>query len=173
MARPDSIVPPPEPFEEFFHAHYPRLVTQARYVGASREEAEDAASEAMTDAYRNWDRLDDPRAWTRQAVVRFYVKEKTRGLDRTRARSRRQPATSSSDGDLTNWEEWQWIKQLLVDCVTPEQRQVIALAMDGYGPTDIAAALGLTPGVVRQRLLNGRKSLKLFWGAARERGDQE
>jgi RNA polymerase sigma factor (sigma-70 family) len=155
-----------ETFEQFFHTHYRRLVKQARYVGASMDEAEDAAAEAMLDVCKNWHRLDEPRAWSRRAVIRFYFKAKKRGLDRIRAeRVREQMGAPSFSADihLTSWEEWQWIKQLLLNELTYEQRQVVAMVMDGYGLNEIAEEIGLTPGSVRQRLNRARKPLKLMW----------
>jgi RNA polymerase sigma factor (sigma-70 family) len=155
-----------ETFEEFFQANYRTLVKRARYVGASMEEAEDAASEAMLDVCKNWHRLEDPRAWSCRAVVRFYFKAKTRGLDRVRARQAREQtgtAWSSAHTNLTSWEEWQWIKQVLLDELTYEQREVVVLVMDGYGHIEIAEEIGLTPNAVRQRLSRARRPLKLMW----------
>lgn len=72
-----------EAFREFFRQTYRILIKQARYAGANDHEADDATAATMADVFENWRRLDDPVAWARRAVVRFYVKAKTRNLDRS------------------------------------------------------------------------------------------
>jgi RNA polymerase sigma factor (sigma-70 family) len=165
-------VPPGEPsakpgtFEVFFRAGYRPLLKQARYAGASMPDAEDAVAATMADVYTHWDRLDDPLAWGRCAVVRHFVKAKTRRQDRARAEQARPDAGITHgrvDANLSAREDWQWIKQLLLDLLTPEQREVMALVLDGYTPTEIAEELRVTPEAVRQRLSQARKPLKQAW----------
>lgn len=155
-----------ETFEEFFHAMYRGLLKQARYAGADEYEADDAAAATMADVYENWHRLDDPAAWAKRAVVRFYVKAKTHNLDRTRARQVRHGVgvpTGRTDTNLTNWEEWQWVTQILLSTLTAEQRSVMALIMDGYSPTEIATRIGTSPEAVRQRLSAARRCVVEVW----------
>ncbi|MBG0569240.1 RNA polymerase sigma factor [Actinoplanes aureus] len=155
-----------EALEAFYQATYRILLKQARYAGANVHEAEDAAAATMADVYEHWHRLDDPPAWARQAVVRFYLKAKTRNLDRVRARQVRHGVGTPhgcTDARLNDWEEWQYIKQMLLNGLTADQREVVALVLDGYGPTEIAGMIGATPQAVRQRLSNARRSLVKLW----------
>jgi len=95
-------------FEEFFAAHYRTLLRLAAYVGANLDEADEAAVKAMVEVLAAWHRLDDPLAWAKKAVVRFFIKEKTRGLGRIRERlicRHGYPPAHGSDTSLTSWEE--------------------------------------------------------------------
>jgi RNA polymerase sigma factor (sigma-70 family) len=163
-------VPLPEPaaetFETFFRANYRTLLKQARYAGADEYEADDATAATMADVYEHWRRLDDPAAWARRAVVRFYWKAKTRNLDRIRARQVRHGVGTPqghADKNMTSWEEWQWINQMLLNALTCEQRDVMALVLDGYSPTEVAGLIGTTPQAVRQRLSIARRTLITLW----------
>lgn len=163
---------PPEPdgwpgsFEDFFRAHYRTLLRQARYAGANEHEADDAAAAIMMDVYRHWNRLDDPLAWARRAVGRSFIKRKVRSLDRIRARQVRFHAgtpLARADANMTSWEEWQWIQELLLNWLTVDQRDVMALTLDGFAPAEVADEIGAPRDAVRQRLRLARKALTQAW----------
>ena len=156
----------PGSFEDFFKAHYRTLLKQARYAGAAEHEADDAAAATMTDVYRHWNRLDDPLAWARRAVGRSFIKEKARRLDRIRAQQVRFHAgtpLARADANMNTWEEWQWIQKLLMNWLTVDQREVVALILDGYAPAEVADEIGATRDAVRQRLCLARKALTQAW----------
>jgi RNA polymerase sigma-70 factor (ECF subfamily) len=156
----------PDGFERFFRENYRTLLKQARYAGAGMHDADDAVAATMADLYANWDRVDEPLAWARRAVVRYFVKNKTRSLDRVRARQVQNNTgvpVGGDDANLTSWEDWQWIKQLLLDLLTPEQREVMSLVVDGFTPSEIADMIGSTPAAVRQRLSLARRPLARAW----------
>jgi len=105
-------------------------------------------------------------------VVRFFIKEKTRDLARnhTQVRFHARVSHAGSNANVTTWEEWQWIKGLLLDWLTVDQRDVMALILDGYTPIEIAEMIEATPEAVRQRLILARRSLVRAW---RQRDDVE
>jgi RNA polymerase sigma-70 factor (ECF subfamily) len=144
-------------FDEFFRDSYRALVKQAMYAGADRADAEDAASQTMLDVHLNWARIEDPLAWARCAVVRFFFKAKKRQLYRIRTVI---IPLARADASLTNWEEWQWIKELLLDLLTPGQQEVMELVLEGYTPTEIAGRIRVTPEAVRQRIYLARELLR-------------
>lgn len=156
--------PPEGTFDEFFRDAYKALMKQAMYAGATEDEADSAVSYTMLDVHTNWHRLDEPLAWARRAVVRFFLKDKTRSRTRER-RAHRYPGTPDGrdDARLSAWEEWQWIRQLLLDVLTAEQREVMTLILDGYTPAEIGERIGVSSDAVRQRLRLARRQLAPMW----------
>jgi RNA polymerase sigma-70 factor (ECF subfamily) len=166
MADDQSRIDRAAAFEQFFRAHYRTLLAQARYAGAEKSDAEDAVADAMLDVYASWHRLEEPLAWARKAVVRYFLKGKNRHLDRIRVRQVERGAgtpPARTDANLTSWEEWQEIKDLLLGLLTPGQRKVMALVFDGYGPTEIAGMFAVRPEAVRQQLCAARAVLVAAW----------
>lgn len=154
--------PPPE-FAGFFRSEYRKLMMTAMSVGATLEEARDAAASAMEEVLRRWNEIDAPLAYAKRATLSNFYKEKERGLDRTRSRLK-QGAEARRDGaedpGLNIWEDEQWVTQIL-DSLPPAQRAVLALVVDGFTPTEIAQMLGKTADAVRQNLHAARTRLTL------------
>jgi DNA-directed RNA polymerase specialized sigma24 family protein len=59
----------PAGFEDFFRDAYRKLLAAAMYLGATRDEAEDAAASAMMEVFRRWDEISDPLAYARKAAT--------------------------------------------------------------------------------------------------------
>jgi RNA polymerase sigma factor (sigma-70 family) len=51
----------------------------------------------------------------------------------------------------------------------PRQRQVMAWIIDGFGATEIARELGVSPESVRQSYAKARKNLGRFYGRRKKR----
>jgi RNA polymerase sigma factor (sigma-70 family) len=152
---------PPTGFVEFYRVHYREVVRTARYAGASRHEAEEAAAEAMREVLEHWARLDDPLAYARRAAVSNFLKEKTRGLNRIRRRQVERgagTAEAAEDPNLTIWENNQWVIRMLAS-LPRGQRDVMALIVDGFTPPEIATLLGRTPAAIRRSLCDARRRL--------------
>jgi DNA-binding CsgD family transcriptional regulator len=64
------------------------------------------------------------------------------------------------DDRLAAGEDEQYVERLL-ECLTPRQRKVIKLVMDGWSTREIAEELGKSAENVRQHLKNGRDLLRL------------
>jgi RNA polymerase sigma factor (sigma-70 family) len=153
-------------FEEFFKTQYPILIKLLRFFGASVEEAEDAAQTAMTDLYRQLGKGTDPvvspAPWVRRAAHRDFVKERQRDRERLPREIKGghlSPGTCA-DESLTDWEDEQYVEQLLWK-LTPTQRAVLRLVLDGVATREIADRLGKNEANIRQQLKNGRDKLKL------------
>jgi RNA polymerase sigma factor (sigma-70 family) len=151
--------------EVFYNAEYPKLVKILMVVGASIDEAEDAAQKAITDFARRsragQAARSNPAAYVLKAAHRFFIKERQRGRERLPRELRGGHLTLEGylDDQLTAWEEEQYVGQLL-GCLTPVQREVVRLVMDGRPTEEIAERLGKTPANVRQHLKHGRDRLK-------------
>jgi RNA polymerase sigma factor (sigma-70 family) len=153
---------PPDEFFAFFREHHTSLIRTAMYAGATRQEARLAAQDAMTDVLKRWTDIGNPLAYARKAVLSCLFKARRDGLDRVRVKQVRLGAGTPEvrpDQNLTTWEDRQWVRQLL-DSLPPKQREVMALVVDGFEPSEIAALLGRSPEAVRQNLCEARTRLK-------------
>lgn len=165
-ARVRRRAPAPPGYTEFFRGTNRDLRKFAMYVGATRDEAKDAAASALAEVLARWGQIDDPLAYAKRAVVSNFLKDKTRNLERTRRRMVERSAgtaTGREDSRLTFWEDREWVMQMLRS-LPAGQREVMAFVVDGFKPTEIAALLGKSPEAVRDRLRDARRRLEQrYW----------
>jgi RNA polymerase sigma factor (sigma-70 family) len=152
-------------FEVFYKTQYPILIKFLRFLDASVEEAEDAAQKAMVDLYRRLREgtaVVSPVAWVRCAAHHHFVKERERDRGRLPREVKGGHLTPDgcADNSLTAWEDEQHVEQLLGE-LTPTERVILRLVLDGLSTREIADRLGKHEGNVRQQLKNGRDKLKL------------
>jgi RNA polymerase sigma-70 factor (ECF subfamily) len=132
------------------------------YAGATLEEAEDAVSPAMAQAYARWPVLTHPSAWVRRVALRNYLKkvekDRRRGHAETAA-SRLNCLDRSSVGEHEEPDERGRVIAAL-RCLPPAQLTAMALTFDGYTPTEIAQTLHQDARTVRSNLRHARKRLR-------------
>jgi RNA polymerase sigma factor (sigma-70 family) len=153
-----------EQFEEFYTAQYLRLVKFLVLLGATVEEAEDAVQKALLDF---WKRCragqvpEHPVAYVQRAAFRFFIKERQRERERLprELRGGHLVIEEHLDDGLAELEDNQYIERLLEN-LTPVQRSVITLVMDGLSTHEIGIELGRNDANIRQHLKNGRDRLK-------------
>jgi RNA polymerase sigma factor (sigma-70 family) len=153
-------------FEEVFGELY-RLAYRVSFrLLGDRCDAEDAAQEALARAHLHWARLDEhPEGW---------VVSVTTNISIDRLRRRRRPPTRGSE------------PVSLVDAYLPErldlvraikrlsrrQREVVVLRYIADWPeTDVADALGCSPGTVKAHASRGLATLRLYLGERDSGGD--
>jgi RNA polymerase sigma factor (sigma-70 family) len=148
-------------FDAFFEDVYPLLMKIAMAVGATVDEAEDAANETMAYLYQRWDGIIDPRAYARRVVVNSVVKTRKRDGERLRRTVADAHVTPAADGGtaLSAWEDRQWVVQHL-QALPPAQREVMACVVDDMSSAEIAAVLGKTATAVRKNLQWARERLR-------------
>jgi RNA polymerase sigma factor (sigma-70 family) len=154
-----------ERLEAFYTTEYPKLVKTLVLFGATVEEAEDAAQKAMADftkRSRTQQAPAHPAAYVQRAAINFFVKERQRDRERLprELRGGHLVIEAHLDDRLTAGEDEQYVERLL-GCLTPTQRKVIKLVMDGWSTREIAEELGKSAENVRQHLKNGRDLLRL------------
>jgi RNA polymerase sigma factor, sigma-70 family len=143
-------------YTAFYRAQTSGLVRFLVWMGARLPDAADIAQEAMIEAYRRWETIEQPKAWIRRIASRLYlrrlavVEEPVEQMDG-------RPLLPASH-DLTEWEQHAEIRRLLA-LLPPRQRQVLAWTYDGYQPHEIADELGITPEAVRSSLKLARRTL--------------
>lgn len=149
-------------FDDFFRTQYPRVVKSVMYAGATFEDAEDAALQAMAQAYICWPLLTHPAAWVRVVALRLYVKQvmkdRRRGDGETAAARRDWPDRGSANTHEEPEEHRRAIAVLR--CLPAAQRVAMALTFDGYTPAEIAELLHQKPVTVRSNLRHARMRLR-------------
>jgi len=151
--------------EAFYRTEYRPLLATAMYVGATRDEAEDAAESVILEMLNRWGKISDPRAYARKAVVSNFIKQKTRPRRLIRRLVAFGEWTNGLDHDLrqeaqlTVWEDRQWVLQLL-DSLPPRQREAMKLIVDEFSPAEVAILLGRNPDAIRQNLKEARRKLR-------------
>jgi RNA polymerase sigma factor (sigma-70 family) len=154
----------PGQLEAFYTAEYPKLVKILVVMDATVEEAEDAAQKALADFFRRsraaQAAIKSPATYVCRAAIRFFVKERQRDRDRLPREIKGGHLTlpAYQDDELTACEDEQWVKHVL-DSLTPAQRDVINLVMDGASIHEIAEELGKNDPTIRQHLKNARDRL--------------
>jgi RNA polymerase sigma factor (sigma-70 family) len=149
-----------EGYCEFFQKEYQPVVRFLLRVGATWEEAEDAAQEAMIRAHRTWLALDHPPQWIRKVAWRCYInsvqrERKRRILEAEAARMHRE---DSHEYDRLIVEH-NWLIEILRD-LPPRQREILAWSLDGYKPQEIAHFLDMGSATVRSNLRAIRTKLR-------------
>jgi RNA polymerase sigma factor (sigma-70 family) len=163
-ASPSSVrrVPPQrggrdaEEFDDFFRREYRKLVASVMFVGARREEAEDAVTEAMVLAARRFPDLEHPAVWVRVAAQRLYIKKAQRERELARREQLMSPPAAPArpgDHDLLDF-----VREILAT-MPPAQATVLALTIDGYTAGEIASMLGCPQTTVRSNLRNARATM--------------
>jgi len=152
--------------EAIYVAEYLKLVKILVIMGATLEEAEDAAQRALEYILKRsrsaQEPIDDLDAYICRAAIRFFIKERQRDRERLPREIKGGHLTLPAhlDDDLTAWEDRQWVEQVL-KCLTPAQCDVIRLVMDGASNQEIAESLGKNGATIRQHLHQARARLKV------------
>ncbi|MDR7274478.1 sigma factor-like helix-turn-helix DNA-binding protein [Catenuloplanes atrovinosus] len=143
-------------FDEFYRGEFLPLTRTLMLTGAGRAEAEDAAQEAMRTALQQWARIDHPPAFVRTVALR--------ALWRGRSRTGREIAGTADRPVWADGTEFEFDADTryvlgLLGALSAEQRTVMALRVDQYSTTEIAAITGQPPATVRSNLRHARRRL--------------
>jgi RNA polymerase sigma-70 factor, ECF subfamily len=150
-------------FEEFYQAHYGRMVALITALIGDRAEAEDVVQDAFARALARWGRLsgyDLPEAWVRRVALRIAVDSGRRVRRATMVRARlsaQRPALSQAPEDCLPFNDFgRALMQLPL-----HHREVLVLHYLADLPVEqIAADRGLPPGTVKARLAAARRRLE-------------
>ena len=153
---------PPRGFKEFYRSALRPLVRAAMAYGATPEEAEDAAMEALERMIPKWPIEPDPLAYARITTLRCFFKARQRGELRTARRLIERGHVplreGAEDERLTEIEGREWLEDVL-GRLTPAQREVLEHVADGLKFQQIASVLGVSTDVIRQRVHTARQRL--------------
>ena len=152
----------PEQFEAFYAVEYPKLVKCLVVMDATIAEAEDAAQKAMMDLLRRMRSSPPahPEGWVWRAAVRFFTKERMRDRERLPRELQGGHLVMGTyvDDRLSSLEGEQDV-EFILQCLTPTQRRVIKLVMEGLSTREIGEVLGKGDDNIRQQLKKARDRL--------------
>jgi RNA polymerase sigma factor (sigma-70 family) len=147
-------------FEEFFRTHYRRLLMAVIILANGEvQEAEDALQSALISASRDWRSIKYPRAWICTAARHNLIKARRPHQHETPVALQEGAGEPGRVADQEIWEQQEWVTEILKP-LTPPEREVMDLILDGLRPAEIAPLLGKTSEAVRQNLCAARKRLK-------------
>ncbi|MEV6826627.1 sigma-70 family RNA polymerase sigma factor [Amycolatopsis sp. NPDC051102] len=146
-------------FTAFYRDHIKALVALLLVQGASLTTAADIAQETMTAAYKNWAQIKHPKAWTRTAAVRTFIRHKLNTREDVVEKLPEPTSLLRHDIALERWEQRQDLLSEL-EGLSHRQRHVVALFLDDMSAEQIAHDLDITPGAVREHLSQARRYLR-------------
>jgi RNA polymerase sigma factor (sigma-70 family) len=164
---PGKAVDPGLDFAACYRQHLPGLVWFVMSLGASADEAQDAAQSAFAAAFPVWDTIRHPQAWLRRVAERVHCRSRSsREFPVEITSDRPWPPLVSSSVELRD-EAAEVLAALAA--LPARQRQIMAWHVDGFSPAEIARELNMEQAAVRQNLAKARKNLKRLLGFTSER----
>jgi DNA-directed RNA polymerase specialized sigma24 family protein len=154
-------------YDDFFRAERAKLACFVRKLGATWEEANDAAQEAMVAALVRWETLTNPRAWVRVVAERKFLRQKVRTDQREELAARPGWGVENSCPLPAESEGTQEVLSM-IGRLPPAQRRVMAWTYDGYEPAEIAAVFGESAATVRSNLRHARQQIIAWLDARKE-----
>ncbi|MFE9240491.1 RNA polymerase sigma factor [Streptomyces sp. NPDC007007] len=151
-----------EKYSDFFRSEFNILVRHVILLGATPEEAKDAAQSALIDLLQNWSTVQAPRPWSRKAAAHHFMRSdikenRATQIARTEFTTRR--GSDDSYSLRSPLEEWEFTINFVENHLVGVQRQVMAWYIDGFDPQDIAEQLSMASATVRSNLRHARKKL--------------
>jgi RNA polymerase sigma factor (sigma-70 family) len=164
----------------FFDAHFRRVVRLVMHVGASLQDAQDAAQEAFTESCvvmnadpARWAAVTSKEAWIRVVALRKYKRPPGPRIRLQMTDGAAIPDIPDSDPDPAELTvQTQMVLQALRG-LNAESRAVMAFFLDGFSGPEIAAALGITDQKVRDVKKRARAALKAVLAAQLTSGGRE
>jgi len=151
----DSASGATERFANFYRAESQQLVRFLMHVGATNEDAYDAAQEAFIAAWKNWDDIESPRAWIRTVAYR--------ALSRRLRIVEKEESASDYDAVIQDVAEQSFHSQevvRLIEALPRNQRATLALLAAEFSVREISEILGISPATVRVHIHRGRARLR-------------
>ena len=148
-----------EHFDSFYRREYRRTVALTYVLSGSQTAAEDLAQDAMTAAYRDWDRIgsmDNPVGYVRRTAANLAVSAVRRRLAEAAALLRLSGQRQSFP-ELAAPDEEFWAA---VRALPRRQAQVVALRYVYDSPLrEVAQVLDMSEGTVKAHLHRARATL--------------
>lgn len=158
--------------DQLVNERYARLLSYARLMTNSREDAEDAVHDALISVFsrhRRFDGIDACEGYVRRAIASRAIDE-----HRRRGRERKALVTLRSDADqLLESIEWQLaegsaLHQALAR-LTPRERACVTMRfVDQLTVDETARALSLATGSVKRYVYDGIAKLNFYLGTQQD-----
>jgi RNA polymerase sigma-70 factor (ECF subfamily) len=144
-------------FDQFFLEHHTRLIACGLALTNDQERARDAAQEALTRAFRDWEkvaRLDHPAAWVRRVLLNLLADEGRRD-GRTR---RLAPVVDRHDDQRPSDSP---LLAAIHGLPTRQREAVVLHYLDDLPIEEVASAMKVAVGTVKATLHQARASLAI------------
>ncbi|MGC4959783.1 RNA polymerase sigma factor [Actinomadura citrea] len=146
-------------FDDYYRSDLTTLTRFLLHLGASIEDAQDVAQEAMMAVLNSWRYVDDPQAYARAAAKTIFMRRIGKAKRDQDAAKRAWTPEQHRSPFVSFAAEAESVMQML-RTLPLEQREVMAWTIDGYSPRQIAQATNQNPATVRSHLRHARASLK-------------
>lgn len=149
-------------FDDYYRSDHARLIGFAMRLGANIEEAQDAAQDAMTEVFKNWDRMNEPRAYARVVAERRFLRSRAKVARELESLERAGWASERPVNDpeyLILKQEGTWLVRTL-QRLPYEQRRVMAWHLDGFSDKEIAVRVERPEATVRSNLRHAKNKLR-------------
>jgi RNA polymerase sigma-70 factor, ECF subfamily len=137
-------------FRTFVEANGPTLLHAARLLTGDHHRGEDLVQNTLTKIYLKWDRIDEPLAYARKALVTAHIDSTRRRWwgERPTEILPDQPDQANPDGVRAS-DERDELRRMLSE-LSPRERAVVVLRYYcDQSELDTAAALGMPVGTVK------------------------
>jgi len=145
-------------FSAFYRSTVRSLVGFLVNQGADVHVAADIAQDTMLSAYRRWETIDRPRAWVHTVASRALVRRIASCEEQPVAQVPEPTSLLAGPDVIADWEARHDLLPLLRS-LPARQRQVLAWALSGFPPRDIAEQLGIGDEAVRASLYKARRAI--------------
>lgn len=155
----------PEEFEEFAAARTPQLYRAAWLMCGDAHRAEDLVQDTLAKVYVRWHRrlgapIEHPVAYAHTTLARTYISAQRRRSNHETPREHL-PETVEPGGDAVT----RLALRSALDELAPTDRAVLVLRyLEDVSVADTAAALGVSPGAVRNRTIRALDRLRAVLG---------
>jgi RNA polymerase sigma-70 factor (ECF subfamily) len=148
-------------FEDFFDAHYERLLRVLYLSIGNRHEAEDLAQDAFVRVYERWPRigrLENPAGYLYRVALNAR-RSRMRRIRVAAARALRlRPEQPADPQEAT--EDRLTVRRALATLPAGQREAVVLVEWLGLSDVEAGEVLGLSPGAVRTRLHRARAALR-------------
>ncbi|WP_171064135.1 RNA polymerase sigma factor [Actinomadura soli] len=146
-------------FDDYYRSDLTTLIRFLMHLGASSEDAQEIAQEAMMAVLKTWRCVDEPQAYARAAAKTIFMRRIGKAKRDQDAAKRAWTPEQHRSPFVSFAAEAESVMQML-RMLPPEQREVMAWTIDGYTPSQIAKATNQNAATVRSHLRHARASMK-------------
>jgi RNA polymerase sigma-70 factor (ECF subfamily) len=151
-------------FDSFYRDQYVRLVRALLLMTLDPAEAEDLAQEALSRVYERWDRVQEmgsPEGYLYRTALNLNRKRVRRLLVRARRGLGLRPPDQE---DLSSVDDRIAVLAAVARLPRAQREALVLVELLGLDTKDAARLLGVKPGSVRSRMMEGRRNMRVHLG---------
>lgn len=152
-------------FRAFVEANGAALLHAARLLTTDHHRGEDLVQTALTRLYLKWDRVDNPLAYARRAMVTAHIDSTRRRWWGERPTETLPERAAGESGDVGDADERDRLRRLLAGLSAKERAVVVLRYYCDLSEQDAAATLGMPVGTVKSTCSRALARLRVDVGA--------